>query len=150
MKKYLNFRNIALALLIVFLAMQVFSVDKANPPVNENEEFFSVEEVPQDVAIMIKSACNDCHSHHTRYPWYSNIEPVSWWLRGHIDHGRGNLNFSKWSSYTENERIHKVEECIEVLEERRMPFKSYTWMHPEARLDDASYERLIAYFQSLN
>lgn len=149
MKKHLTLKNILITLLGVLIFIQIFSIDKSLPPTVESEDFFSDASVPDDVKLLVKRACADCHSHNTKYPWYSNIEPVSWWLQGHIEHGRQTLNFSKWNAYEEERRSHKIEECIEVLENRWMPMSSYVKMHPEAKLSDEENNRLIAYFQSL-
>ena len=40
--------------------------------------------IPADVKTILAKACNDCHSNNTRYPWYSNFQPVLWWLDKHI------------------------------------------------------------------
>lgn len=149
MKKYLTLKNILILLLAVFLVMQVFGIDKTPPATVASEDLLADPQMPEDVRQLLKNACADCHSHNTQYPWYSNIEPVSWWLRGHIEHGRKNLNFSKWHSYDAGRKAHKIDECVEVLEERIMPFNSYVLMHKEAKLSDEQNERLIAYFQSL-
>jgi hypothetical protein len=37
---------------------------------------------------IFRSACYDCHSNETRYPWYSHIAPVSWWMKHHINEAR--------------------------------------------------------------
>ena len=41
--------------------------------------------VPQDVQLILKTSCYDCHSNNTIYPWYSNVQPFAWWLKKHID-----------------------------------------------------------------
>ena len=42
-------------------------------------------DVPADVKNILEVACNDCHSNKTVYPWYSNIQPVAWWMNEHVD-----------------------------------------------------------------
>lgn len=129
--------------------MQVFSIDKTNPPIDEKLDFFSTVQVPEDVNTMLKYSCVDCHSHSSKYPWYTNIEPISWWIKGHIKGGLQHLNFSVWQAYDAPKRRHKIDECIEVLEQERMPIKSYTWAHKEAKLTDEDRKRLIVFFESL-
>ena len=147
--KYFKLKNILLVLLILLIGIQVFSIDKTPPQTIASEDLLQSPDMPEDVKMMLKNACADCHTNNTKYPWYTNIEPLSWWIKGHIDHGRENLNFSKWYSYNEDRKNHKADECVEVLEQRRMPFSSYIWMHSEAKLSDAEHERLISYFESL-
>ncbi len=147
--KKITKKNILLSLLGVFLILQVFSIDKSLPETIDSEDFFKMENVPLEVSSLLRRACKDCHSHQTDFPWYTNIEPLSWWINGHIEFGRENLNFSKWNSYDAVKKRRKIDECIEVLQKRRMPFKSYKWLHDEAKLSEAEYESLILYFQSI-
>lgn len=135
-------------LFIALLAMQVIPVDHSNPSADPKNDFVSFENVPQEEGILIKGACYDCHSNHTRYPWYSKVAPVSFWLQSHVDHGRDELNFSLWNSYSEKRKAHKIEECIEKVEEKSMPLKSYTWTHPSARLSDDERQMLLTLFKS--
>ena len=45
--------------------------------------------------------------------------------------------------------IHKIEECVEIMEKGFMPPKSYKWMHSDADLSDAQVAEMIAFFKSL-
>ena len=44
--------------------------------------------MPADVKKILSVACMDCHSNNTRYPWYSKIQPVDWWLNDHVVDGK--------------------------------------------------------------
>ena len=145
MSKYL--RYILLGLLALLIILQFFSIDKTNPPSAPEADFLTVAEAPDDMAGLIKRTCYDCHSNHTRYPWYANVAPVSYWIKGHIDHARSHLNFSTWTSYDSNKAQHKLEECYEEVLEGHMPLPSYTWMHSEARLADAERRSLANWFR---
>ncbi|MDX1314936.1 MAG: heme-binding domain-containing protein, partial [Eudoraea sp.] len=85
----------------------------------------------------------DCHSNHTVYPWYNNIAPVSYWMADHVDHGKGDLNFSDWATYSGKKKDHKLEEVVEVMEDEVMPLKEYTWTHEEARLSKEQRKAII-------
>src|SRR5690606_41618258 len=54
--------------------------------------------------------CYDCHSNYTRYPWYSSITPVNYWLADHVKEGTEHLNLSKWSDYSVKKKDHKRSE----------------------------------------
>ena len=144
MKKKIGY--IALASLLI---IQVFSIDKTNPPIDPALDFLQVADVPDMVKMGVKNACLDCHGNTTKYPWYTNIEPVSWWIKGHIDHARGSLNFSEWNAYSPDDKKHAARECVEVLEEGWMPPSSYKLMHKEAKLDQATVTAMIDYFKGL-
>lgn len=130
----------------VLVLIQFLQTDKTNPPVDPTKDYLNIESVPPETAVLIKTACYDCHSYQTKYPWYSYIAPVSWLLRNHIIEGRQHLNFSEWAAYPTDKKAHKLEECTEMVSEGEMPTFSYVWMHPEAKLTAAQQSQLIAWF----
>jgi len=98
--------------------------------------------IPEDVNAILNKACNDCHTNNTRYPWYSNIQPVAWWLDEHIRDGKKELNFSEYTNKRPRYMYHKMEEVIEQVKEGEMPLASYTWTHKDAILTEAEKNRL--------
>lgn len=142
-------KRIGLALLAILLVIQFFGIDKENPPVEAEQEFMAIVSPPADVKEMLETSCYDCHSNETQYPWYSNLAPVSWWLKGHIDHGREELNFSEWGTYDSEKAAHKAEEAAEEVEEKHMPITPYLITHGNARLDEEQRERLSKWFMAL-
>ena len=149
MKKYFTKKKIFIGLVIVLLVMQAFRIDKTTKPVDTNTDFISVTGANAEVSNTLKIACYDCHSDQTIYPWYTNIAPVSWWIKHHIDEGSHHLNFSVWGTYKDKRKHHKLEECIELVEEGEMPMDSYTWTHKEAKLTDAQKLQLVEFFKGL-
>lgn len=149
MKKKLTKRNILIGIVALFLLMQLFRIDKSIKPVDSRKDFIAMTQPNGDVSSLLKTACYDCHSNQPSYPWYTNIAPVSWWIKHHIDEGQHELNFSEWGSYSEKRKNHKLEECIEMIEEGEMPMASYTWMHKEAKLTDAQKLKLVEFFRAM-
>ena len=141
-------RNILLGLLVVLFLIQFIRIDKVNPSSPANQDFIVVEKPPTEVANILKNACYDCHSHQTAYPWYTNIAPFAWMIRSHIKGGRQQLNFSTWSAYELKKKQHKLEEIAEEVAENKMPMKSYTWLHPEAKLSETDKATLINWVKS--
>ncbi|NNC83183.1 MAG: heme-binding domain-containing protein [Flavobacteriales bacterium] len=142
-------KKIILGLIILLALMQFKGIDRSNPPVEENEDFFAVHESPTETRSLIQTACYDCHSHTTEYPWYSHVAPISWWLRGHIDHAREKVNFSTWSRLDNSDRLHALKECQEVLIDKEMPMLPYMIAHREAWLDEEERQDLAQFFQSI-
>ena len=140
-------KKLLVALLAVFIVMQFFRIDKTNPKVEPAKDFLAITNPPADIKKMIKSACYDCHSDQTVYPWYSNIAPVSWWLADHIEEGKSHLNFCVFGDYDEDKANHKLHECEEEVEHKEMPLDSYTWTHGDAKLSDAQREKLAEWFE---
>ena len=148
MKTKLSLKKIGIAFIVLFIVIQVFRINKTITPVNEQTDFMAVTQTNPEVAAVLKNACYDCHSNQPTYPWYTSVAPVSWWIKNHINEGSKHLNFSIWQTYTVKRKDHKLEECVEMIEEGEMPMNSYTWMHPEAKLTDAQKLLLIDWFKA--
>ena len=121
-------KKIAIGFVIIFIGIQFFSVNKTNPPVTAEID------APSEVKGIFKRACYDCHSNETKWPWYSNVAPVSWLVAGDVEEGRNHLNFSEWGDLTRQKIAHKKEHIWEEIKEGGMPLSKYTWMHSEAKL----------------
>lgn len=131
------------SLLLIFMVMQFFQPDKNNNNVVLSNDITSVVAVPDDVNLLLHSACYDCHSNNTAYPWYTNIQPVGWWLNSHIQDGKRHLNFNEFATYTLERKKEKLDDVSASLREGWMPIKSYTWMHKDAKLTDAQKKAII-------
>lgn len=142
-------KHILPILVAVFIIIQFFRIDKTNPPIDSKLDFVATMNPPAAISKKIVDACYDCHSHDTKYPWYTDIAPVSWWIKGHIKGGRKHLNFSQWTEYSKGKQEHKLEECIEMLEKKWMPLGTYTWLHAEAKMTDSERKEMISYFKSI-
>jgi len=136
MKKWL--KRIAVVLAVMFVIAQFVRPDITNPPVDPKLEY----RAPAHIQPILDRSCNDCHSNRTRWPWYSQISPVSWWLKDHIDEGRHELSFSEFGSYAPKKAAHKMEEVCEMVKKGEMPLREYLWGHPSARLSDADKQAL--------
>ena len=149
MKKKLTAQNLGIFLVFLFLAIQSFRIDKTTEPINPETDFIALTSANADVANTLKIACYDCHSNQPTFPWYTNFAPVSWWIKHHIDEGSHHLNFSKWGTYKDKRKRHKLDECVEMIEEGEMPMSSYTLMHAKAKLTDAQKLQLVEFFKTL-
>lgn len=98
--------------------------------------------VPAEVEAILQRACYDCHSNHTNYPWYANIQPVGWWLEKHVRDGKRHLNFSDFATYATKRATRKLEETAEEVRDHNMPLSSYTWVHTDAKLSEADVKTL--------
>lgn len=144
-----NLKTIFLGVIGLLLIIQLFQIDKTNPPVRLEQDFIEITKPPQAVEQLLRTACYDCHSNETEYPWYTSVAPISWWIRHHIDEGREHLNFSIWAEYDAEEQDHKLEECVEEIQEEVMPLSSYTLVHKEAKLSTEQRQVLADWFAGL-
>jgi len=142
-------KKVLLAISVLLVLIQFFPIGNTNPPIEPTLDFYSSTSLSQEEEQLLEAACNDCHSHASEFPSYTRLQPVGWWIRSHIRGGRINLNFSEWNNYDKKKKDHKLEECIEVLEQGRMPLKSYTWLHPKSKLSEADKKTLIDLFNRL-
>ena len=142
-------KKILLAIVAFLILAQFIRIDKTNPPVTITNDILNITNAPKDISKMMKAACYDCHSNETKYPWYMDIAPISWWTKGHVNNARASLNFSEWISYTGDKRAHKIEESALKVRKKWMPITSYLLMHPEAKLSVEEREALAKWFETL-
>lgn len=140
-------KKVLIILLVLFLLIQFFQIDKENPAPTAQMDFLRIKKTPESTAKLIRNGCYDCHSNETKYPWYSNVQPVGWLLKNHIDEGRKQLNFSTFATYEPKRQAHKLDEAEEMVANGKMPMDSYILGHPDAQFSDAQKQELIEYFK---
>jgi hypothetical protein len=119
---------------------------RINPPVDPWHTLEAVVPVPAQVESILQRACYDCHSDLTRWPWYSNVAPVSWLVIDDVNGGRRQLNLSEWlrrdtknpAEYT-RERFQAI--CKQV-QTHNMPLASYLLVHRAAKLSQGDIETI--------
>jgi hypothetical protein len=141
--------KILLGLLVLLVLIQFIRIDTTNPPVEPAKDFITLKNPPLPVAHTLKASCYDCHSNETTYPWYTNVAPVSWFIKDHIDEGRRKLNFSEYGDLPAKRAKHKLDESYEMVAEGEMPMTSYTLLHRDAALSDAQKQELLAWLKSI-
>lgn len=134
MKK--KWKVIAIAVVAVLALIQLIPVQRTNPPVTADIQ------APPEVKAILKTSCYDCHSHETRWPFYSYVAPVSWFIAHDVQKGRGRLNFSEWGTYAQDRQDLLREIIYEEVSEKKMPLPQYVLMHPSARIGDAELSTL--------
>ena len=142
-------KYVAIGLAALFLIGQLIRPSFTNPPVNPDEKIEASGQVPSEVAAILKRSCSDCHTNETTYPWYSQVTPVNWWLKDHIDEGRRELNFSVWGTYAPKRKNKKLEEICEQVESGEMPLSSYLWAHRDATLSADDVKLLCTWSKSM-
>lgn len=143
--KKIPFKKIALGLLILLVVIQFIPTTKNNGEAIGENDIAHVVTVPADVQEILNVSCNDCHSNHTNYPWYSKLQPIGFWLDNHVNEGKHELNFSEFATYKKKRKLHKLDEIAEMVEEHEMPLSSYTLIHTNAKLTAEQQSRLITW-----
>lgn len=122
--------------------LQFFPAERSNPPVEWEID------PPAEVGAILRRACYDCHSHTTRWPWYSRVAPVSWWVTDHVEHARRDLNFSRWPLFDFEARGLALRSIEEQIKTEQMPLPSYLILHTEARLSEDDRRILVEWARS--
>lgn len=135
-------RLLAVALAVLLLGLQFIRPERGTPARASAQAIEQHLSVPPEVNQVLTRACKDCHSNETKWPWYSHVAPVSWFVADHVNEGRDELNFSDWGDYTPHESGEILEMVCREVRQGTMPLKSYTILHPEARLTDADIKTL--------
>lgn len=127
-------KKILLILLVGLIIIQFFHPSRNKATGVQPNSIGTRYAIPGPVESVLEKACTDCHSNNTSYPWYSKIQPVDWWLDGHIRDGKKELNLDEYTNKSLRYQYHKMEEVIEMVKDETMPLESYTWIHKDAKL----------------
>lgn len=142
-------KKILIVLLFALVVIQFIRPEKNQSAEKTANDILAMYPPDTETAGLLDKACNDCHTNNTKYPWYSNIQPVAWWLADHVKEGKQHLNFSEFGTYRLRKQYHKMEEVIEQVKEGEMPLNSYTWTHGDARLTTEQKAQITGWAQSV-
>ena len=130
MRRIATWGVLGLLLLLVAIQLVPYGRDHTNPTGGREIAWDS----PRTEQLMT-DACLDCHSNLTRWPWYSNVAPVSWLVQHDVDAGRDELDLSTGEV--------DLDEMIEAIREGSMPPWQYKPTHPGAWLSGGEKQDLI-------
>lgn len=125
---------IVIVLACAFLIAQFWRPGRTNAPLDPSQTIQAHQQVTPQVAGILDRSCQDCHSNTTRWPWYTNVTPVSWFVVDHVTHGREHLNLSEWGKLMPHQKERKLQEICEQVEMGAMPLGTYTPLHPGSAL----------------
>ncbi len=141
-------RKILLVLIALFIIVQFVRPAKNLSAVSPGN-IHTAYTVPADVDKILTSACADCHSNKTVYPWYAEVQPVGWWLNNHIQNGKRHFNLDEFTTRRIGYQYKKMDDCIEQLKNGDMPLDSYLWIHKNAKLSPEDNQKLIDWCESV-
>lgn len=130
-------------ILITAVIIQFISPAVVNPAVSGELT------APKQVQQIYERACYDCHSNKTKLKWYDKIAPISWKVSKDVREARSRFNFSEWDKLTPMERQTILWHTVNAVAVGKMPLKSYTTVHPAAKVTAAEIEILKTYVNSL-
>ena len=133
-------KKILVILLIALIVIQFIRPARNVGAVATTTDITHYVNVPDTVMHMLQTSCYDCHSNNTVYPWYTNINPVGFWMWGHVKDGKHAINFSDLSMFDKKKLDHRMGDIAEELENGGMPLPSYTLVHTNAKLNKAQIQ----------
>ena len=142
-------KTIALVLLVAFVGIQFVPTARNQSDIVPKTDFMKVNEVPDQVKNKLQVSCYDCHSNNTAYPWYNKIQPVAWFLEGHIKKGKSELNFSEWADYSDRRKKSKLKSIISQIKDDEMPLASYTLIHKDAKFNENDKQEITDWLSRL-
>jgi hypothetical protein len=135
-KKWRVLRWLVVIFACLFVLAQFSRPARTNPVVDQSLALEARMQASPLVSAIIERSCSDCHSNKTRWPWYSNVAPVSWLVADDVNEGRRNLNFSEWGRYTKRDTDGLLKQICQEVKAGAMPLSFYTPLHPGSKLSD--------------
>ena len=127
-------KKIGFAVLLVLIGIQFLQPGRNSSGQVPATDISKTVFIPESVQSLLQTACNDCHSNNTNYPWYANIQPMGWLLANHIKDGKAELNFNEFGSYSKRRQQSKLKSIASQVKDDEMPLASYTMLHKDAKL----------------
>ncbi|PLW97395.1 MAG: cytochrome C [Marinilabiliales bacterium] len=137
-----------LVLLIAVVIIQFIPNDKPEVVLTNENDLIYNNQLPENIRVMLKESCYDCHSNETIYPWYSYVAPISWLVVRDIKLGRDEPNFSHWESQSKIDKAKNLDKIIDEVTDENMPMPIYTIMHAKAKLSDDERQLLAEWAES--
>jgi hypothetical protein len=144
-----RYRKILLFLLIVILVIQFIQPKKNTSTGLGENDISKAYVIPERIHQTLTQKCYDCHSNHTKYPWYFHIQPIGWWFAAHIYEGKSHLNFSEFKTYQADKAKAKLEEIAEMVQERGMPVRGYVIFQPHSEITTEDEEQIHLWINSV-
>ena len=137
---------------LIAIGIALIAIQFIHPVANKSDKVSATDitktvNIPDSVQAILKNACYDCHSNNTVYPWYSNFQPMAWFMAGHIKEAKEKLNFSEFGSYSPRRQISKLDGIANSIKDDIMPLYSYKLMHKSANLSADEKALLINWAQ---
>ncbi len=137
-----TYKKIFIVLSLVFLGIQFIPTVPNESSEVLPEDFVTTFNAPEDIKSLLQTSCYDCHSNNTIYPWYNKLQPVSWFMSGHIEKAKEELNLSEFGGYSGRRQRSKIKSIVSQIRDNEMPLPSYVFIHRDAKLSDDEKTRL--------
>jgi len=148
MKRKLIIKRIVLLIVVVFIGIQFVPSTYNQSDTLLETDISNTFDIPSKIQTLLENSCYDCHSNNTYYPWYNNIQPMSWMMERHIKNGKKELNFSEFGAYSKRRKKSKIKSIINQIKDDEMPLSSYTLLHRNAILSESDKLLIINWMEN--
>lgn len=134
-------------MILFLIALQMIPIDKElrnKPAPSGNKNKIKVKALSQ----FFYKECYDCHSFQTKWPWYSNVAPVSLIIQNEVHNGRKAMNFDQWEKYSKLKQFQYLEKILRKIEKNEMPPTLYKISHPSKKISDEKISALKNFIES--
>ncbi len=136
-------KKIVIGIVLILVLMQLIPLEKKNPKVDTTIAL----KTDENVMMILKKSCYDCHSNETKWSVYSNIAPLSFKILSNVNRGRAALNFSTWQEIEEDIKIARLKRAIKTVNNKQMPLSAYLSLHEEAKISQDERAVLVKWFE---
>jgi hypothetical protein len=140
---------ITLVLLFAFVGIQFIPTTLNQSKNIPKTDFLLVNNTPKNISRILQKSCYDCHSNNTNYPWYNKVQPIALFLESHIQEGKKELDFSKWTEYSNRRKKSKLKSIMSQIRDNKMPLSSYTLIHSDAKLTKNEKENITDFINKI-
>jgi hypothetical protein len=133
---------LAIIVACLFILLQLKRPARTNPVSESSQSIEAHVQMTPQVKEILDRSCRDCHSNNTKWPWYTNVAPVSWFIVDDVNQGRERLNLSEWGRMDRDRKDKKLRQICDEVEDSAMPLPSYLRMHPNAKLSEQDKKTL--------
>src|SRR5437879_1842792 len=99
--------------------------------------------LPRPLRLYLSALAPTAISEKTRWPWYSQLPPMSWLVESDVKEARKHLNLSRWDRLDTDEQRLALTAIATVIEDGEMPPSRYVVFHSEAKLSTEASVQVI-------
>lgn len=143
------FKILILVLITGFVGIQFVPTSPNQNTVILSTDITKTFNVPDNIQILLKKSCYDCHSNNTNYPWYNKVQPLGWLLENHVRQGKEELNFSEFGAYSKRRQKSKLKSIVSQIRDGEMPLSSYSLLHREAELSEVGKKEITTWINKM-
>ena len=137
-----------IAAVVMLVGIQWIPTHPNQGNTDEAKDFLTIYPPPARIGTLLRTACYDCHSNNTDYPWYGRVQPVAMFLESHIEQGKKELNLNEFGDYSPRRQKSKLKSMASQIEDGAMPLTSYTLIHRSADLSDQDRRDIKAWIDT--